>query len=152
MTEREAFVNLLQTERLEGELALLLGSEPREGGNTDYRLGHTSVWVEENFRSRILLSLRKRRRAHESHEYTLIPFEPGYRPESGSHAILFLRVSNDPHLATALANFPSELTTLPEFTGRIARNELPYSFVLVGRLPTGEVVRFFKRVTAQIEL
>lgn len=152
VTEHEAFQSLLSAESLDGDIALLLGNYPVDGGIASYRLGHPAQPVQRELQRRILSNLRKRRVADQSHQHTLIPFEPAYHTERGSHAVMFVRIADDPYLAKVLERFPTVLTSLPEFTGRIARSDAPYSFVLVGKLPTGEQVRFFKRVTAQIEL
>lgn len=153
-TPRTAFEKLLATtsESLADPVSLLLGSEPDNRGVCKYRLGNLDETVAGEFLRRLLSRITGLAASEQDHPYQLVEYDPGYRPEKGGHCLSFVHILDDQHLTEALRGFPRALTSVTQLTGQLAREEAPYSYILVSKLRSGEPIRFFRRVAPKFEL
>jgi hypothetical protein len=153
LTEDGAFRRLLDTTDLTGPISLLLGDEPDSRGVTRYRLASLNEKVSTKFRERILFDLSQRKARDDLTTHTVHEFDPNYGRERGLHSLSWIDLDGDRHLREALAHsIPKALTGLDHVTESVAKGDPPRSFVLATKLPSGETVRFFKRVKPLLEL
>ena len=154
MPVREAFRHLIEVNQLETPPTLLFGDEPDDSGITRYRRGDISEGLRKEFERLVLEDSAARAKREESSPHALSPYEPGWRPDRGSHEIQYIDLERDPRLLRILESFPQtkDLAELKSFTSKEAKAETPASFVLIATLPTGETVRYFHRITSKLAL
>jgi|SRR5208282_1848912 len=154
MPVEEAFRHLIEVQQIEADVFLLLGDEPDGEGVTRYRRGEIAETLQDGFRALLIEDSKSRVKKEGAHPHTLSPYEPGWRPDRGSHEIQYIDLATDARIRRILEEFPDteDLAELTPYSSRDARTEAPASFVISTMLPTGEKVRYFHRITSKLAL
>ncbi|MFI5418222.1 MAG: Kiwa anti-phage protein KwaB-like domain-containing protein [Candidatus Lutacidiplasmatales archaeon] len=154
MTVEDTFRNLVRVQKLDASVFLLLGDEPDAEGITRYRRGELGEPLQAAFRRLLVEDSVSRAKKEANRPHTLTAYEPGWRPDRGSHEIQYIDLAVDPRIRRILERFPdtADLADLAPFSANDAKKEAPASFVLSTMLPTGERVRYFHRITSKLAL